>query len=60
MPKIRFDMEEIRLVMEKHAQSMFKLTGNENNYFDAEVSEDSETENVVFIIDCDEKVEQGH
>jgi hypothetical protein len=39
---------------------MFKLTGNENNYFDAEVSEDSETENVVFIIDCDEKVEQGH
>jgi hypothetical protein len=60
MPKIKFDMEEIRSVMEKHAQSMFKLTGNENNYFEAEVNEVGDTEHVAFIIDCDEKVEQGN
>lgn len=53
-------MEEIRSVMEKHAQSMFKLTGNENNYFEAEVNEVGDTEHVAFIIDCDEKVEQGN
>jgi hypothetical protein len=53
MPKIRFDMEDIRSVMEKHAQSRFDLTGDENNYFDADVSEDGNTENVTFIIDCD-------
>jgi hypothetical protein len=58
MPKIKFEMEEIRSVMEKYAQSRFELTGHENNYFDAEVNKDGDTENVVFIIDCDEKVEQ--
>jgi hypothetical protein len=50
MPKINFSMEEIRTVMEKHAQSQFNLTGNEDNYFNAEVNENGQAENVEFII----------
>jgi hypothetical protein len=54
MAKIKFDMEEIRNVMTKHAKDKYGLADHDDTYFDCDGASDV-VDNVEFVIELKEQ-----
>ena len=54
MAKIKFDMEEIREVMTKHAEAKYGITDHEDSHFDCDGASDV-IDNVEFVIELKEQ-----